>query len=70
MATAKLCFFISFLYMVLSATSLETFLVPSGGPESYVFDSTGAIYTGVNNGRIVKYEGFSTGFVDFNYASP
>lgn len=54
----------------LSAPTLETFLVPSGGPESYVFDSMGSLYTGVNDGRIVKYEGPVLGFVDFAYTSP
>lgn len=41
------------------------------GPEAFVFDSSGAgPYTGVSDGRILKYQGPNVGFVDFAYTSP
>ncbi|KAM7479766.1 hypothetical protein LguiA_027979 [Lonicera macranthoides] len=55
---------------ILSAPTLKTLPVPSGGPESIIFSPTGGFYTGVNDGRIVKYRGSKDGWVDFAYVSP
>jgi len=54
----------------LSAPSLKTFPVPSGGSESFIFGPTGGLFTGVNDGRVVKYRGSKDGWTDFAYASP
>lgn len=48
---------------------LQTFQklpLPANGPESMAFDSKGhGPYTGISDGRIVKYLGSKKGFVDF-----
>ncbi|CAK9166947.1 unnamed protein product [Ilex paraguariensis] len=63
--------FFYFPVIVLSFRPLTTFEVPSGGSEAYAFDRDGGgPYTGVNDGRVVKYEERINGFVDFAYASP
>ncbi len=46
--------------------------LPAGvtGPESFAFDSLGGgPYTGVSDGRILKYQG-RAGFTDFAYTAP
>ncbi|KAL3501330.1 hypothetical protein ACH5RR_035779 [Cinchona calisaya] len=44
--------------------------LPSMGSEAYAFDSKGGgPYTGLNDGRIVKYQGPRIGFVDFAFTS-
>nr|AEY82398.1 strictosidine synthase [Tabernaemontana elegans] len=44
---------------------------PSYGPNAFTFDSTNkGFYTSVLDGRVLKYDGPETGFVDFAYASP
>ncbi|XVF54525.1 hypothetical protein PTKIN_Ptkin05aG0187600 [Pterospermum kingtungense] len=41
------------------------------GPESLAFESpTGRFYTSIADGRILKYQGQTAGFVDFGYAAP
>ncbi|KAH0687152.1 hypothetical protein KY284_017705 [Solanum tuberosum] len=41
------------------------------GPESVAFDKKGdGPYTGVADGKIVKYEGSKIGFTDFAITSP
>ncbi|GER55937.1 pectin lyase-like superfamily protein, partial [Striga asiatica] len=45
--------------------------LPRIGSEAYAFDSNNnGPYTGLNDGRIVKYEGPKTGFVDFAITAP
>ncbi|KAM7481664.1 hypothetical protein LguiB_006247 [Lonicera macranthoides] len=61
--------FFSFPLTILSAPTLKSFPVPSGGPESIIFNPTGGFFTGVNDGRIVKHTK-GAGWVDFAYASP
>ncbi|KAB1212814.1 Strictosidine synthase 1 [Morella rubra] len=59
--------------MVLSDTTFERLPLPPGvfGPESLAFDlKGGGPYTGVSDGRILKYQGPSLGFKDFAYTSP
>ncbi|KAL3512340.1 hypothetical protein ACH5RR_025057 [Cinchona calisaya] len=60
--------FTFFLHTVQSL-QLQTFQklpIPANGPESMAFDSKGhGPYTGINDGRIVKYLGPKKGFVDF-----
>ncbi|KAJ4713290.1 Strictosidine synthase [Melia azedarach] len=63
----------SFPPIVLSANFFTILPLPSTtvGPEAFVFDSSGAgPYTGVSDGRILKYQGPNVGFVDFAYTSP
>lgn len=44
---------------------------PITGPESLAFDSIGGgPYTGVSDGRILKYVGPNDGFVEFASTSP
>ncbi|KAK3037106.1 hypothetical protein RJ639_028945 [Escallonia herrerae] len=51
--------------------NLEKLPLPSPGPETFAFDGNGGgPYTGISDGRIVKYEGPTTGFVDFAYTAP
>lgn len=46
--------------------SFKTLQLPAVGSESYAFDSHNVgPYTGLNDGRIVKYQGPETGFVEF-----
>ncbi|XP_062158738.1 protein STRICTOSIDINE SYNTHASE-LIKE 12-like [Alnus glutinosa] len=46
--------------------------LPTGatGPASFAFDLFGGPYVGVQDGRILKYEGPTTGFVDFAFDTP
>ncbi|KAK3031052.1 hypothetical protein RJ639_035083 [Escallonia herrerae] len=54
-----------------TSTYWETFDVPAGGPESYAFNSTGGgPFTGINDGRIIKYEGCKLYFVNHAFTSP
>ncbi|XP_051144419.1 protein STRICTOSIDINE SYNTHASE-LIKE 12-like [Andrographis paniculata] len=44
---------------------------PASGSESFAFDSdSNGPYTGLNDGRIVKYHGHKTGFLDFATTAP
>lgn len=62
--------FLSLASFSTSATT-KTLQVPSGGPETIDFDWNGdGPYTGVNDGRVVKFAGPNAGFVDFAYTSP
>lgn len=66
-------FLISLLYsssMVASTRLLDRLFLPSSltGPQSLAFDSIGGgPYTGVSDGRIMKYEETYSGFVEFAY---
>ena len=41
------------------------------GPEALAFQlETGQFYTGIADGRILKYQGRTAGFVDFGFAAP
>ncbi|KAL3824601.1 hypothetical protein ACJIZ3_020630 [Penstemon smallii] len=52
--------------LVFGLNSFHKILLPSIGSESYAFDSeNGRIYTGLNDGRIVKFQDPKIGFVDF-----
>ncbi|XP_062158737.1 protein STRICTOSIDINE SYNTHASE-LIKE 12-like [Alnus glutinosa] len=46
--------------------------LPTGatGPASFAFDLFGGPYVGVQDGRILKYEGPTIGFVDFAFDTP
>ncbi|XP_075484683.1 strictosidine synthase-like [Primulina tabacum] len=51
--------------------SFEKIQLPTPGSEAYAFDSKNrGPYTGLNDGRIVKYEGPEFGFVEFASTSP
>ncbi|KAK6116469.1 hypothetical protein DH2020_049762 [Rehmannia glutinosa] len=51
--------------------SFKMIPLPSHGCEAYAFDSdNGGPYTGLNDGRIVKYQGPKIGFVDFATTVP
>ncbi|KAL3512344.1 hypothetical protein ACH5RR_025061 [Cinchona calisaya] len=72
---AKISVFSIFFFLpllVLSDRTLDTFTIfPISGPESYAFELTGqGPYTGISDGRIIKYEGPQIGFVNFAYTSP
>uniref|UniRef100_UPI0000D7CC18 Strictosidine Synthase n=1 Tax=Rauvolfia serpentina TaxID=4060 RepID=UPI0000D7CC18 len=59
--------------LALSSPILKEILIeaPSYAPNSFTFDSTNkGFYTSVQDGRVMKYEGPNSGFVDFAYASP
>nr|AEY82399.1 strictosidine synthase [Vinca minor] len=59
--------------LVLSSPILKVILIdtPSYAPNSFTFDSTNkGFYTAVQDGRILKYQGPNSGFIDFAYASP
>lgn len=46
-------------------------MLPSGGPESYIFKNGGdEFYSGVNDGRVEKYAGSDIGVVNVTYSSP
>ena len=54
-----------------SAPSLQKLPLPAPGPISYAFDLLGGgPYTGVADGRILKYRGPNIGFVDYAFTSP
>ncbi|CAA0833086.1 Protein STRICTOSIDINE SYNTHASE-LIKE 12 [Striga hermonthica] len=51
--------------------SFKRLQLPSPGCEAYAFDSdNGGPYTGLNDGRIVKYQGPNTGFVEYATTVP
>ncbi|XP_027088110.1 strictosidine synthase [Coffea arabica] len=62
----------SLAYVVRSDRTLNTFkILHASGPEAIAFDLTGqGPYTGVSDGRVLKYEGPGIGFVEFAHASP
>ena len=64
--------FSSFPSLILCASKLRSLPLPSvTGPLAFAFDSKGnGPYTGVGDGRIVKYHGSKTGFVEYGYTSP
>ncbi|KAK8586422.1 hypothetical protein V6N13_010015 [Hibiscus sabdariffa] len=66
-------FLLCFLSTVASALSFTRLQLPrnAAGPEAMAFElRTGHFFTGVADGRILKYQGPSTGFVDFGFAAP
>nr|QWX38543.1 strictosidine synthase 2 [Camptotheca acuminata] len=57
--------------MVISAASFEALPLPAAGPESFDFTLAGqGPFTGIADGRIVKYEESTIGFVDYGYTAP
>ncbi|XP_059639509.1 protein STRICTOSIDINE SYNTHASE-LIKE 12-like [Cornus florida] len=50
--------------------SFNKLQLPAIGPEALAFDQKGGLYTGVSDGRILKYQGYSDSFVDFATTSP
>ncbi|KAM7483072.1 hypothetical protein LguiB_007655 [Lonicera macranthoides] len=62
----------SFPSLILCASKLRSLPLPSvTGPLAFAFNSKGAgPYTGVGDGRIIKYLGSKTGFVEYGYTSP
>ena len=50
----------------------KIYLLPNAtGPEALAFElRTQRFYTGVADGRILKYQGPYSGFVDFGFAAP
>ncbi|KAL3512342.1 hypothetical protein ACH5RR_025059 [Cinchona calisaya] len=64
-------FFLIFHFPYLAFSYNSTLELPSGGPESFIFEPNGNIfYVSINDGRIVKFAGSDIGFVSFAYASP
>uniref|UniRef100_A0A6N2MAI4 Strictosidine synthase conserved region domain-containing protein n=1 Tax=Salix viminalis TaxID=40686 RepID=A0A6N2MAI4_SALVM len=64
-------FFFCFPTLALSASFRQIFLPPTGfGPESLAFEFPGgAFYTGVSDGRVLRYQPL-TGFTYFAFTSP
>ncbi|KAG8383115.1 hypothetical protein BUALT_Bualt05G0151200 [Buddleja alternifolia] len=59
-------FFFQYIAPAQSYHSFKSFKLPSIGSEAYAFDSkNGGPYTGLNDGRIVKYHGPELGFQEF-----
>ncbi|XP_039017220.1 strictosidine synthase-like [Hibiscus syriacus] len=61
------------LFGFVSAVSFSKIQLPrnASGPEALAFElGTGHFFTGVADGRILKYQGPSIGFVDFGFAAP
>ncbi|XWS51286.1 hypothetical protein CRYUN_Cryun12cG0163800 [Craigia yunnanensis] len=58
--------------MALSVTFNKIQLPPNAtGPEALAFElGTERFYTGIADGRILKYQGRTAGFVDFGFAAP
>ncbi|XVE54619.1 hypothetical protein DITRI_Ditri03aG0096500 [Diplodiscus trichospermus] len=58
--------------MVLSVSFNKIQLPPNAtGPEALAFElGTGRFFTGVADGRILKYQGRTAGFVNFGFAAP
>ncbi|KAK2997344.1 hypothetical protein RJ639_013871 [Escallonia herrerae] len=55
----------------LCAPKLQELSLPSRGPQTFAFDiKGGGPYTGVSDGRVLKYQGPKVGFVDYAYTSP
>ncbi|GMI76750.1 strictosidine synthase 2 [Hibiscus trionum] len=66
-------FLLCFLSMDASAISFNKLQLPrnAAGPEGMAFElRTGHFFTGVADGRILKYQGPTIGFVDFGFAAP
>ena len=67
-------FLLSFSSIVLSQfNTFQKLDLPStsAGPEAIAFDPMGrGPYTGVSDGKIVRYDGPNNGFVDFAFTSP
>ncbi|EOY22230.1 hypothetical protein SCA6_004143 [Theobroma cacao] len=65
-------FLLCFSSTVLSVSFSKIQLPPNAtGPEALAFVSgTGQFCTGIADGRILKYQGPTTGFVDFGFAAP
>ncbi|KAL3512346.1 hypothetical protein ACH5RR_025063 [Cinchona calisaya] len=56
---------------VYSVGYLQKLYLPDPGPESFAFDLNGqGPYTGVADGRILKYKGPLIGFVEYGYTNP
>ncbi|KAE8721530.1 putative Calcium-dependent phosphotriesterase superfamily protein [Hibiscus syriacus] len=58
---------------VISAVSFTRIQLPTNatGPEALAFElGTGTFYTGVADGRILRYQGATNRFVDFGFAAP
>ncbi|XVF54527.1 hypothetical protein PTKIN_Ptkin05aG0187800 [Pterospermum kingtungense] len=70
--SAILIFLHCFPSMILSISFNKIHLPPNAtGPEALAFElGTGRFYTGVGDGRILKYQGPTAGFVDFGFAAP
>ncbi|KAM7479770.1 hypothetical protein LguiA_027983 [Lonicera macranthoides] len=64
--------FSSFPSLILCASKLKRLPLPSVlGPLAFAFDSKGdGPYTGVADGRILKYHGSKTGFLEYGQSSP
>ncbi|KAA8541117.1 hypothetical protein F0562_025084 [Nyssa sinensis] len=65
--------YLSFSSTLISAVSFKKLPLPAPGPESYAFDLAGhgpRPYTSIADGRIVKYKGPKSGFVDYGYTAP
>lgn len=62
----------SFPSIILCASKLKRLPLPSVlGPLAFAFDSEGdGPYTGVADGRILKYHGSKTGFLEYAQSSP
>ncbi|KAK8680397.1 hypothetical protein V6N13_109343 [Hibiscus sabdariffa] len=72
MAPIFLTFIFHFCFLV-SAISFEKIQLPKNatGPEALAFQLvTSQFFTGVADGRILKYRGPSIGFLDFGFAAP
>ncbi|KAA8541116.1 hypothetical protein F0562_025085 [Nyssa sinensis] len=60
----------SFSSTLLSAASFQKLPLPAPGPESFAFDlAGGGPYTTIADGRIVKYQGPNTGFVEYGISA-
>ncbi|XP_031276883.1 strictosidine synthase-like [Pistacia vera] len=74
--SVMLCILVSILSLpstVLSIPSFTKIILPPGtlGPESLAFEPFGgAFYTGVADGRILRYGGPQIGFLDYAFTSP
>ena len=69
----RLILFFSIPHEVLTLSSFTKLQLPSNviGPDSLAFDQQGGgPYTGVSDGRILKYEGSSSGFTEYAYTTP
>ncbi|KAE8720490.1 putative Calcium-dependent phosphotriesterase superfamily protein [Hibiscus syriacus] len=73
MRIAASIFLLCCLPTLVSVISLDKLRLPrnAAGPEAMTFElRTGNFFTGVADGRILKYQGPTIGFVDFGYAAP
>lgn len=65
--------FFSIPQSVLTLSNFTRLPLPLGvnGPEALAFDSSGGgPYTGVSDGRVLKYECRDSGFTEFAYTTP